>query len=90
MGYVPFAPPNVGGFPKGAPLLGPHELVHALDLLAAIGGPPPGALTGDVDALFARFGVFDVAPASRAVVASHDDPVTRVALVLTSPEVALT
>ncbi len=90
MGYVPFAPPNVGGFPKGAPLLGPHELVHALDLLAAIGGPPPEAFTADVDALFARFGVFDVAPASRAVVASHDDPVTRVALVLTSPEVALT
>lgn len=90
MAYVPFAPPNVGGFPKGAPLLGPHELVHALDLLAAIGGPPPEAFTADVDALFARFGVFDVAPASRAVVASHDDPVTRVALVLTSPEVALT
>ena len=58
MGYVPFVPPNVGGYPKGNRLLGPHQLVHAFDLLSVF--PERAEIPRDVDALFARFGLFDV------------------------------
>jgi uncharacterized protein (DUF1800 family) len=88
--FMPFAPPNVGGFPKGQRLLGPHQLVHSLDLLRVLPGAPTADLTANVGDLFARFGVFDVDAASTAAVTRHDDPAMRLALVLTSPEMALT
>ncbi len=88
MGYIPFVPPNVGGFPAGESLLGPHQLVHTFDLLAAVPTAPDAALTDDVDTLFARFGLFDVSDRSREVVAGERDPGRRVALVFTSPEFA--
>jgi len=88
MGYIPFVPPNVGGFPAGESLLGPHQLVHTFDLLAAVPTAPDAALTDDVDTLFARFGLFDVSDRSRDVVAGERDPGRRVALVFTSPEFA--
>lgn len=90
MGYIPFVPPNVGGFPSGESLLGPHQLVHTFDLLSAIPAAPGPELTNDVDALFARFGLFDVSDRSRDVVAGERDPGRRVALVFTSPEYAAT
>jgi len=90
VGYIPFAPPNVGGFPKGVSLLGPHQLVHAFDLLGALPSAPSADVTGDVDGLFARFGLFDVSARSRDVVAAERDPGRRLALVFTSPEYAAT
>src|SRR5581483_7110660 len=53
IGYIPFVPPNVGGFPDGTLLLGPHQLVHTFDLLNALPAAPQ--IDGDVDALLARF-----------------------------------
>ena len=87
MSFLPFLPPNVGGYPKGARLLGPHSLVHSFDLLQAVAAPP--TRRESVDALFARFGVYDVSDQSRAVVAHEPDPATRLALVVTSPEYTL-
>jgi len=88
MSYLPFLPPNVGGYPKGARLLGPHSLVHTFDLLAAAAVPP--TRRESVDALFERFGIYDVSDQSRRVVARERDPANRLALVATSPEYTLT
>ncbi len=88
LSYIPFVPPNVGGFPKGPRLLGPHQLVHSFDLLSAVGGPPPGG--SDPGAAFTALGLFDVNERSRKVVASESDPARRFALVVGSPEYALT
>ena len=88
MSFLPFLPPNVGGFPKGGRLLGPHNLVHSFDLLGAAGAPPSSKVS--VEELFARFGLFDVSDRSRAVVAKEKDPTRRLALVVTSPEYTLT
>jgi uncharacterized protein (DUF1800 family) len=87
IGYVPFVPPNVAGFPDGTTLLGPHQLVHTFDLLQAL--PTAPAVAGDTDALFARFGLFDVAEASRRVVDGERDPARRFVLAATSPEFAV-
>ena len=87
MGYLPFAPPNVGGFPKGARLLGPSNLVHTFDLVQAVSGAPR---VKSVDDLFARFGVFDVSDTTRAVVERERDPNRRFVLAATSPEFTLT
>ena len=87
MSFLPFLPPNVGGFPKGARLVGPHSLVHTFDLLQVVPAAP--VEHESVDALFARFGVYDVSDRSHEVV-KRADPATRVALVATSPEYTLT
>jgi uncharacterized protein (DUF1800 family) len=84
MSFLPFLPPNVGGYPKGARLLGPHSLVHTFDLLQAVATPPTARES--VDALFARFGIHDVSSQSHQVVTNAHDPATRLALVVTSPE----
>ncbi len=86
IGYVPMAPPNPAGFPKGAPLLGPHQLVHTLDLAAVVADDAPDLAGTD---LFARFGCFDVSDESLAVVDGESDPQSRAALVLGSPEYAV-
>ena len=88
MSSMPFLPPNVGGFPKGERLSGPGNLVHTFDLLQAIDAAPPAKRS--VDALFARFGVFDVSDDTRRVVKRQRDPAMQFALALTSPEVTLT
>jgi hypothetical protein len=87
MSFLPFLPPNVGGYPKGARLLGPHSLVHTFDLLQAVA--TPSNKRESVDALFARFGIHDVSAQSRKVVAKGRDAPTRLALVVTSPEYTL-
>ncbi len=87
MSYLPFVPPNVGGFPKGERLLGPSNLVHSFDLVqAADGRPRPKS----VDDLFARLGIYDVSDTTRAVVAGQRDPDRRFVLAVTSPEFTLT
>jgi uncharacterized protein (DUF1800 family) len=88
MSFLPFVPPNVGGYPKGARLVGPHNLVHTFDLLQAVVAPP--ARRESIDDLFARFGLHDVTERSRATVQRVSDPATRLALVATSPEFTLT
>ena len=87
MGYIPFVPPNVGGFPKGASLLGPHQLVHAFDLLAAYTSAPE--VPADADAVLARFGIHDASKATRRAVASERDPGRRFALAASCPEMAV-
>jgi uncharacterized protein (DUF1800 family) len=86
MSYLPFVPPNVGGFPKGSSLLGPSSLVHTFDLVQAVSSPPR---VKSVDDLFARFGVFDVSDTTRAVVERERDPNRRFVLAATSPEFTL-
>ncbi len=85
-GYVPYNPPNVAGYPKGARLLGPHRLIHGFDFTAML--DPRNPVT-DADEAFGRLGVFDVSDDSRAVVAAAATE-HRAALALTSPEYAVT
>jgi uncharacterized protein (DUF1800 family) len=86
MSYLPFVPPNVGGFPKGPRLLGPSNLVHSFDLVQAAGEiPRPKSVAG----LFARLGIFDVSDSTREVVAGQRDPDRRFVLAVTSPEFTL-
>jgi uncharacterized protein (DUF1800 family) len=87
IGFIPFVPPNVGGFPGGSGLLGPHQLVHTFDLLQTFETAP--AVPDDVDALFARFGLFDVSRDTRHVVEAESDPGRRFALAAMSPEFAV-
>jgi uncharacterized protein (DUF1800 family) len=84
IGYVPFVPPNVGGYPKGNRLLGPHQLVHAFDLLSVF--PDPPAVPRDVDALFGRLGLHEVSDHTRRIVAAEPDRHRRLALAVASPE----
>jgi uncharacterized protein (DUF1800 family) len=86
MGYVPFAPPNVAGFPKGASLLGPHQLVHAFDLLSVFPSAPK--VPERANDLLARLGLFDVSDRTKAAIDKASDPATRLALALGSPEFA--
>ena len=88
IGYIPFVPPNVGGFPEGSLLLGPQQLVHTFDLLSAFQEAPE--IAGDVDDLLARFGLFDIATATRRVLEHERDPARRFALAAMSPEFAVT
>lgn len=88
IGYIPFVPPNVAGFPEGPMLMGPHQLVHTFDLLSAL--PVAPSVDGSTDDLFARFGIFDVAKATREVVERASDPARRFLLAATSPEFAVT
>jgi uncharacterized protein (DUF1800 family) len=87
MSYLPFLPPNVAGFPKGARLLGPSNLVHTFDLVQAVDGPPR---TASVDDLMARFGIHDVSNDTRDVLHRERDPGRRFVLAAASPEYSLT
>ena len=87
IGFIPFVPPNVGGFPRGVSLLGPHQLVHAFDLLGAIPQPPEAS---DVPTLAARFGLFDLEKSTRRVIEHERDPARRFALAAMAPEFAVT
>lgn len=87
MSYLPFVPPNVAGFPKGARLLGPSNLVHTFDLVQAVDGPPTAKT---VDDLLARFGLFDVSDTTRSVLRAEHDPGRRFVLAAASPEFTLT
>lgn len=87
MAYVPFAPPNVGGFPKGSRLLGPANLVHGFDLVAAAGTVPESR---DAASVLAALGVFDASASTRRVLDGERDPRRRFALAVTSPEYTVT
>lgn len=83
--YLPFNPPNPGGFPRDEALLGPHQLVHAFDFLNVI-DPPPNP---PVDDVLARLGLHSVADDTRATL-NASAPNHRIALAFNSPEYALT
>jgi len=85
MAYLPFNPPNPAGFPRGRVLLGPQQMVHSFDLVAA--AQPNGYQeTGEI---LARIGLFDVSGDTRRVLDLAPDPSTRLALAVNSPEFAL-
>ena len=85
MSYLPFNPPSPAGYPKGRVLLGPHQMVHSFDLLAAA-RPETFATTEE---LLARIGLVDVADNTRQVLDSAPDDASRTALAVNSPEFAL-
>jgi len=87
LGYVPFVPPNVAGYPKGLRLAGPHQLVHAFDLLSVYPSAP--VIPTKLDALLDRYALFDVSDRTRDVLAREPDPTRRLALVVASPEYAV-
>ena len=88
IGYIPFVPPHVDGYPKDHHLLGPHQLVHSFDLLSVFSSAPP--VPDDVDDLFARFAIFDVSNDTRATIRREKDPGTRLALAFGAPEMIVT
>ena len=87
LGYVPFVPPNVAGFPGGPARLGPHQMVHTFDLLQVYPAAPTVPAT--VDALLARFALHDVGDRTRRVLAREPDSARRLALVVSSPDYAV-
>jgi uncharacterized protein (DUF1800 family) len=89
IGFIPFVPPNVGGFPDGTLLLGPHQLVHTFDLLSVLTEAPDVA-SADADELFARFGLFDTERSTFKSLEKERDPARRFALTVMSPEFAVT
>ena len=84
VGYVPFVPPNVGGYPKGTRLLGPNQLVHTFDLLSVFTAAPK--VPKRTDDLLARFGLYDAGDRTRTVLDDEPSPTRRLALVLAAPE----
>jgi len=84
LGYVPFVPPNVAGYPKGVRLAGPHQLVHAFDLLSVYPSRP--VIPARLDDLLDRYALVDVSAQTREVLAHESDPTRRLALVVASPE----
>ena len=87
LGYVPFVPPNVAGFPEGDALLGPHQLVHTFDLLSVYPSAPP--VPEGVDDLLDRFALVDVSDRTHEVLRRERDGGRRLALVVASPEYAV-
>lgn len=85
MAYLPFNPPSPAGYPKGRVLLGPHQLIHSFDLLAA--ASPGGWET--TDQTLTRAGLVDVSSTTRLIVDLAPDPATKAALAVNSPEFAL-
>ena len=87
LGYVPFVPPNVAGYPKGLRLAGPHQLVHAFDLLSVYPSAP--VIPSKLDDLLARYALADVSDRTRDVLQHEAEATRRLALVVASPEYAV-
>lgn len=86
MAYLPFNPPSPAGYPSGRVLLGPHQLIHSFDLLAAAS---PGGWETTADVLF-RAGLVDVSDQTRNLIDIAVEPATKAAMAVNSPEFALT
>ena len=87
MGYVPFVPPNVAGFPEGPALLDPHRLVHTFDLTSLLPQAAPDLPPAE---LMQRLGIYDISVDTVAVLKLAPDAGGRIALALNSPEYHLT
>lgn len=83
LGYVPFMPPNVAGYPEGNRLLDPHRLIHTFDLVSLIPEDVPDLSTSK---LMARLGLFDISEPTRNVLDSVPPGGGRLALAINSPE----
>ena len=81
MAYLPFNPPSPAGYAKGRILLGPHQMVHAFDLLAAASLED---LTASKDIL-TRMGLIDVSDSSRRVLNQAHDAAACIALAVNTP-----
>ncbi len=86
MGYLPFNPPSPAGYPTGRVLLGPHQMIHSFDLLAAA---TPGAWENTEEIVW-RAGLVDISDDTLGLIDSAGDPATKAALAINSPEFALT
>ena len=89
IGFIPFVPPNPAGYPEGTSLLGPHALVHSLDMLLIVdqdaAQPDPTGM-----AYLNQMGVYDIAPETAATIANASSPQHQLALAIGSPEMLLT
>ena len=85
LGYLPFFAPNPAGYPAGAALYGPQQLLHSFDLAFAVGETVPGR----PEDVLARFGVFDASSTTRAVVERTANAHQRTLVALGSPEFCL-
>ncbi len=83
LGYVPFGPPNVAGFPDGEALLDPHRLIHTFDLTQLL---PPDLEAMPTVEIMNRLGIYDISANTAAVLETVDDPGGRFALAVNSPE----
>ncbi len=84
LGYQPWNPPNVAGFPTGPTLLSPYRMVHSFDLAAAI--PPPDVQELDSVTAMERLGIADVSAQTLAVLDQANSGWQRAALAINSPE----
>src|SRR3954447_4379272 len=87
LGYVPFAPPNVAGYPKGLRLFGPHPMMHSFDLLSVYPSAPE--IPAKLDELLDRYALVNVSDRTRDVLSREEDRTRRLALVVASPEFAV-
>jgi uncharacterized protein (DUF1800 family) len=87
LGYVPFVPPNVAGYPKGLRLTGPHQLIHAFDLLSVYTSAP--VIPAKLDDLLDRYALVNVSDRTRDVLTRESDLTRRLALLVASPEYAV-
>ena len=85
--YTPFAPPNVAGYPKGLRLFGPHQLLHAFDLLSVYPSAPE--IPAKLDDLLDRYALVNVSDRTRDVLRRESDHTRRLALLVASPEYAV-
>ena len=85
LGYVPFFPPNPGGYPKGVALLGPQQLVHTFDLASAAGA----YVDGPASEVLERFGIYDATSETRAAIERAPNARVRTLLALGAPEFAV-
>jgi uncharacterized protein (DUF1800 family) len=83
LGYLPFVPPNVAGYPEGNRLLDPHRLIHTFDLASLIPEDVPELTTSN---LMARLGLFDISEPTRSVLDSVAPGGGRICLAINSPE----
>jgi uncharacterized protein (DUF1800 family) len=83
LGYVPFVPPNVAGYPEGNRLLDPHRLIHTFDLVSLI---PEDVAELSTSSLMARLGLFDISEPTRNVLDSVPPGGGRISLAINSPE----
>ncbi len=83
MSFLLYSPPSPAGYPKGKILLGPHQLIHAFDLISLVQTDRQYS-TAD---LMASLGVIDISPETRAVLDSAPNG-SKTALALNSPEFA--
>jgi uncharacterized protein (DUF1800 family) len=96
-GQLPFAPPNVAGWPSGAAWFASATIVARFDLAAAIATAAPAdnacaaaAAKGDLDALahaLGRPGPF--VPATLAALREVSDGPSRLVVALTAPDLVL-